>query len=173
MTTVARKEALDAARQALRSGSLTELRSAIEGLPPDGKKSSKLRRELAAKVETIEQGPEPQFRGSPDATFVSDGIGYEFHVREISGTAFFDVRRTPNKIVISINSVHPFAETLLERDREERSLALSLLAAWAHYELDQSDHHRLQTVQDSRADWSRVVRRLLGSDSAFAVSDAR
>ena len=165
---VARKVSLDAARAALRSGARSDLEAALQSLPTSGQKATRLRGLLEQAIERARSVPTRSLGEGPEAnSCTSDGIGYEFSFAETGDIAFFTAKRVGAQVTITINSVHPFGRLLIAEGSWENRAVLALLAAWAHYELDQSDDRRQRVVQDARIDWGRVVRRLLSADPGF------
>lgn len=168
---VARKIALDSARQALSSRSRAEMTAALEGLPPDGTKAERLRENLLRALEDAERLRAPRtLRCQAEATCVSDGVKYDFKLVETGDIAFFNVKRVGSLVSIAVNSSHPFGQRLLEAGQWNNPVVLTMLAAWAHYELDQSDDRRQRAVGEARVDWGRVVRRLLVAGEGFTVA---
>ncbi len=167
---VARKVALDLARAALRSGARSQMEAALAGLPEKGKKANALRSRLRESLAGLDLRP-TELPATPavTATCVSDGIGYEFLVAETGDVAFFVASREAGIVTVTINSAHPFGQLLITRGERPDPAVFALLAAWAHYELDQSDVRRQSVVQDARVDWGRVVRRLLSNGTKFRL----
>ena len=163
-----RKAALDAARHALRTGSRAELEVALRGLPPDGKKAVRLGMELqdALAKSAKSKTKKIQVQGSR-AVCSSDGIKYEFRLAETGDLSIFRPKRIGTHISVTINIAHPFGQNLMDNNRWQDPAVLTLFAAWAHYELEQSDEQLQGTIRDARIDWGRVVRRLLASDVGF------
>jgi hypothetical protein len=163
-----RKVALDAARRALKSGSRAELESALKGLPPDGRKAGRLGQQLqeALAISTATDTSKIKSAGSR-AVCSSDGLKYEFRFEETGDISLFHPRRSGSQVAVVINTAHPFGRELLDTERWQDPAILTLFAAWAHYELDQSDERLQGAVRDARIDWGRIVRRLLASDSGF------
>ena len=187
----ARKAALDRAREALRTGSTSELRLARLGLPPNGKKAEALKHQIdqrqhdlasgtrttpgvtsqarhdslaAPKVPKDERSP-PLGTSKPKASVAHDGIYYDFRIAETNEEAFFSVRRTGARVDVTVNSVHPFGRQLAREDSAAIEPAvLALLAAWARYELDQVNPVRQNAVRDARVDWGRLLRSMLFGD---------
>ncbi len=168
MSAMDRKVALDGARAALRSRRRSELEAALKGLPKHGRKAAKLKEKLREAMDSVSASPSGVL-GEEDvaAVCVSDGIRYEFRVGEIGDIAFFKADRMGAVVIITINSAHPFSKQLAGTVNHDNPAVLSLLAAWAHYELDQSDVKRQQAIRDARIDWGRVIRRLLSADRGF------
>ena len=165
-----RKVALDAARHALRSGSRAELESALKDLPPDGRKAASLSSKLREALALSAGSATTKFRSAgPSALCSSDGIKYEFRLEETGDISLFRPKRVGAHVSVIINSAHPFGRELAENERWRNPAVLTLFAAWAHYELEQSDERLQDVIRDARIDWGRVVRRILASDSGFKV----
>lgn len=167
---VARKAALDSARRALRSGSRSELESALRELPPDGRKSRALSKEIKTLLASASSEVTTKISSVGDrAICSSDGLKYEFRLGETGDISLFHPERIGAHVSVVINTAHPFGKELAENDRWRSPAVLTLLAAWANYELDQSDERRRHVVRETRIDWGRVVRRILASDTGFRV----
>lgn len=165
-----RKVALDFARAALRSGARSELESALVGLPETGQKAVGLASRIGEALSRLDRGPaEPKKQAAIAATCVSDGVGYEFIVAETGDIAFFVAKRVGAIVEVTINSAHPFGQHLIAQEDWANPTVLTLLGAWAHYELDQSNMKRQQAARDARVDWGRVVRRLLTTGIDFRL----
>ena len=165
-----RKYALDLARTALRSGTHSDLETALGELPEDGRKAARLRIELTAALEGTRERTTSSIRSAGvRASCTSDGVRYEFHLAETDDIALFRPRRIGSNVTVTVNTMHPFGRQLLANDSWLNPAVLSLLAAWAHYELDQSDERRQSAVRDARIDWGRVVRRILSADNGFRI----
>ena len=165
-----RKVALDAARHALRSGSRAELESALKELPPDGRKADLLSKKLREALASSAGSATTKMRSAGSrALCSSDGIKYEFRLEETGDISLFRPKRIGAYVSVIINSAHPFGKALLENNALRNPAVLTLFAAWAHYELEQSDERLQDAVRDARIDWGRVVRRILASDVGFSV----
>jgi len=165
-----RKVALDAARRALRSGSRSELEIAIRELPSPGRKSDLLRKNLQKALGRVAESPTTQVRSVGQRAFCSsDGIEYEFRLGETGDISFFRPRRIGAHVSVTINITHPFGRQLAENGSWLNPAVLALFAAWAHYELDQTDERLQDAVRDARIDWGRVVRWILAVDTGFRV----
>jgi hypothetical protein len=163
-----RKLALERARSALKSQCRSEMESALRGLPSTGRKAERLRAELAKQLEMSRSMPEPPPRAqSIRASCVSDGVRYEFRTLEFSDLSFFRASRVGPTIVVDINAAHPFGKLIDHTGRIDDPVIMAMLASWAHYECDQISHTRQQVVSDARVDWSRVLRRLVSTESDF------
>lgn len=168
LNSVARKFALDRARQAVRSRSLSELRAALEALPTDGMKAAQLRVSIKDLLneEATRSEPDDDIRES-FSTFVSDGIGYRFRCLETGETAFFRVRQEGALLYVDLNSDHPFTSMLIDQELLSHPVILSLLASWAHYELEQHGYTAKGHASDARTDWSRHLQRLIRVSPEF------
>ncbi len=167
---VARKVALEASRAALRSGAKSELESALKSLVPFGSKADRLRDLLKQSLALARSAKTSHPKQDALVTAcVSDGVSYEFKVAELDDVAFFVASHEGSKVTVTINSAHPFGKQLLADESWSNSAVHTLLAAWAHYEIDKSDDRRRQSLRDSRVDWGRVVRRILSADSGFCA----
>ena len=165
-----RKVALDAARQALRSGSRAELESALRELPSDGRKANQLDKELREALASTAESATTKIRSAgPRALCSSDGIKYEFRLEETGDISLFRPKRIGAHVSVIINSAHPFGRALVENDALQNPAVLTLFAAWAHYELEQNDERLQDAIRDARIDWGRIVRRILSSDVGFRV----
>lgn len=165
-----RKVALDAARRALRSGSRSELETAIRELPSPGRKSDSLRAKLQKALDRAAESPTKQIRSTgPRALCSSDGVKYEFRLDETGDISLFRPKRIGAHVSVTINIAHPFGRQLAENGSWLNPAVLTLFAAWAHYELDQTDDRLQNAVRDSRIDWGRVVRRILAADTGFRI----
>lgn len=165
---VARKVALEASRAALRSGAKSELETALEGLEPFGSKADRLRALLKQSLDRAKTAKtrHPEKKRTITSC-VSDGISYEFRIAELDDIAFFVANHEGAQVTVIINAAHPFGKQMAADQSWNSPAVQALLAAWAHYELDQSNEKRQQSIRDSRVDWGRVVRRLLTADSGF------
>lgn len=167
---VARKTALIAARHALKTGSRAEIEGALKELPPDGKKAARLSRELQEALASKVGASTTKIRATgPSALCTSDGIKYEFRLEETGDISLFRPKRVGAHVAVIINSAHPFGKELKKDNRWQNPAILTLFAAWAHYELEQTDERLQGAVRDARIDWGRVVRRILASDLGFRV----
>jgi len=171
---MSRRVALDAARTALKSGSRSALKKALASLPDSGEKAAGLR----AKIEAVlGQQVEINLRKAEvDSDIkiicVSDGIAYQFAVEEYGSLAFFRVARSGSVVSVTINSAHPFGAHVASGDKLNDSTFLQLLAAWAHFELDQASPKTRDAVRVAREDWSRILIRLAGRPMELMGGDA-
>ena len=172
---LSRKIALTYAKEALKSGSIAELKAALSGLSAaDGTMAELYRQQirwtLNDKNKIHDKRIESNSRSS--AACVADGIGYDFDIAEFGEVAFFRARRKGSIIEITINSAHPFGRQIVDSCRLSDPLLMALLASWAHYELDQSSVTRQAVVGEARADWGRILRRIVTASDGFAVNGA-
>lgn len=168
-TVLARRVAYQFAKAALRSGSTTELKAALSSLPTNGMKASfyrsKIEEALASSDSSCKKIHSSKGQG---AACVADGVGYEFVVSEFAEVSFFRAVRAGSIVRVTINSAHPFGKQILDSERLSDPMLMALLASWAHYELDQTSTKRQAAAGDARADWGRVLRRLVSSSQGFS-----
>lgn len=102
------------------------------------------------------------------------GIKYQFINGSFDGNAFFSVKPSGGKIIITLNMDHPAYDKLIEvlngpieedcslEDLKDRLSNASdglklLLMAWARYEDEEPDGERKKKVQNARQDWGRIA----------------
>ena len=158
---MSRRVALNRAREALKSGSRSDLKQALTALPDTGEKAAGLRSRIESALGQYEKKPQKS-RGavSHKKTCVSDGIAYQFEAEEFGSLAFFRVARSGSIVQGTSNSAHPYGIHIVSGDKLSDPAFLQLLAAWAHYELDQSSPTTRDAARVAREDWSRVLIRL-------------
>jgi hypothetical protein len=109
----------------------------------------------------------------------SSNLRYQFIESDFESYAFFTVKSTGGKILITLNTTHPAYHKLVEvldkdvREASEEELRdrlinasdglKLLLMAWARYE-DEQEGARKSTAQNLRMDWGRVAIDFLKGD---------
>lgn len=168
MAPIRTKKAMDDARAALRSRAVSEMREALGLLPARGEMASRLRKQLREALRAAPTEPRSVVQTERSASCVSDGIGYRFRIGSLDSPAVFSVSRDGAEIEVVLNRDHHFVKRFaIERDDWKQPAVLTLLAAWARYELEQPDTKRSRFASDARIDWGRVARRLLVVDPEF------
>jgi len=173
---VERFRSSEIAQKALLSGAKSELVEARGALEDSGRKDTALYRSVVGQINRAEGGQGSKEDGvlvGEAFSCVADGVNYAFKIEELADTAFFRATRMPSEIRIDINSAHPFGQRMAEDSRWRTPPILALLSAWAHYEIELIHDTQRGRAQDMRADWSRVLRRLLSVDDGFDSPQSR
>ena len=107
-------------------------------------------------------------------TLVERGYRFDFLEDELSGSMFFDLRRTAGVITIILNSKHQAYKNLLgvllskPEDEISKEGLLSLLGdardslqllfyAWARLEDEETNDERRAQIEDVRYEWGRFL----------------
>ena len=167
---VSRKVVLDNARNALKSGSISHLKTALLLLPQSGKKAAKLRLEITKILDKPLDPTLAEFASDgPSVVMTSDGTRYQCNLGDTGQSAFFLARRLGTSLIITINTAHP---TTLHHGGIQilsNETLLLVLAAWAQYELEQSNAKKQLAASDARSDWGRMLIRLSRTAPDFSV----
>jgi hypothetical protein len=138
-------------------------------------------RERQIETELENQGVPANAARELAARTISDGLKYVFAESDLETSAFFSVRQKGGSIIITLNTNHPAYSSLVEvlekdpardtdEDLRERLNNASdglklLLMAWARHEDEQPDGPRREQAQEARADWGKLARQFLRTDS--------
>ena len=133
-------------------------------------------RKLQIQQELTNQGVTQSAAEELAARTVSDGLKYTFAPAELESPAFFSVKQMGGSIIITLNTLHPAYDSLVEaldcddedQDNDLRQRLQSaedglklLLMAWARFEDEQPDGIRRERAQEARVDWGRIARQFL------------
>lgn len=160
-----RRERLEEARKALRVGSATEMRAALDKLPADGFKAAQLRANLQARLTGHQSTSQAVFRAPQGTrepvTIQSGGVKYVLKTISNGAASLFQVRTRGATVEVVVNSAHPACNAL----RDSASGALSetgrvALTAWAMLEFEAGSERRRDKVRDIAEAWARILGRV-------------
>lgn len=145
-----------------------------KGLTDDAADGDDAERRKELERQFGEDGLSPEAAAARALTLVERGYRFDFREDELSGSMFFDLRRTAGVITITLNSKHQAYKNLLNvllskpEDEISKERLLSLLGdardslqllfyAWARLEDEETNDEKREQIEDVRYEWGRFL----------------
>jgi hypothetical protein len=167
---VRRKAALDAARTALSSGSVSEMRRALSLLPNTGTKAIELRAKLVSKIARSDTLARPIASSAARnvehaSTFALASHLYLIEVRPLGHDApLLRVQAHGGHVLIDVNQNHLAFHALSNECGQLSKPVRLLLTGLAVLETEAGSARRRERLADSRLDLDRVLARICSQD---------